>query len=62
MTTITIDLETRSDTDLVKSGVYAYADSEYFDILLFAYSVDDSPVRVVDLANGERDTALSSHG
>ena len=54
MTTITIDLETRSDTDLVKSGVYAYADSEYFDILLFAYSVDDSPVRVVDLANGEK--------
>ncbi len=54
MKTITIDLETRSDTDLVKSGVYAYADSPYFDILLFAYSVDDSPVRVVDLANGEK--------
>ena len=54
MTTITIDLETRSDTDLVKSGVYAYADSPYFDILLFAYSVDDSLVRVVDLANGEK--------
>lgn len=49
-----IDLETRSDIDLKKSGVYRYADSPYFDILLFAYSVDDAPVQVVDLACGEQ--------
>ena len=47
-----IDLETRSDVDLTKTGVYRYADSPYFDILLFAYSVDDAPVQVIDLACG----------
>lgn len=51
---IFIDLETRSDVDLTKTGVYRYADSPYFDILLFAYSVDDSPVQVVDFACGEQ--------
>lgn len=49
-----IDLETRSDVDITKTGVYRYADSPYFDILLFAYSVDDTPVQVVDLACGEQ--------
>lgn len=49
-----IDLETKSDIDIAKSGVYRYADSPYFDILLVAYSVDDAPVQVVDLASGER--------
>lgn len=49
-----IDLETKSDIDIAKSGVYRYADSPYFDILLFAYSVDDAPVQVVDLACGEQ--------
>ena len=49
-----IDLETKSDIDIAKSGVYRYADSPYFDILLFAYSVDDAPVQVVDLASGEQ--------
>ena len=49
-----IDLETKSDIDIAKSGVYRYADSPYFDILLFAYSVDDTPVQVVDLAYGEQ--------
>lgn len=49
-----IDLETKSDIDIAKSGVYRYADSPYFDILLFAYSVDDNPVQVVDLACGEQ--------
>lgn len=48
-----IDLETRSDIDISKAGVYRYADSPYFDILLFAYSVDDAPVQIVDLACGE---------
>ena len=49
-----IDLETKSDVDITKAGVYRYADSPYFDILLFAYSVDDAPVKVVDLACGEQ--------
>ena len=49
-----MDLETKSDVDIAKAGVYRYADSPYFDILLFAYSVDDNPVQVVDLASGER--------
>ena len=50
---ITIDIETKSDKDIAKCGVYAYADSPYFDILLFAYSVDGQPVQVIDTANGE---------
>ena len=50
---ITIDIETKSDKNIAKCGVYAYADSPYFDILLFAYSVDGQPVQVVDTANGE---------
>ena len=50
---ITIDIETRSDKDISKCGVYAYTDTPYFDILLFAYSIDGQPVQVVDMANGE---------
>ena len=50
---ITIDIETRSDKDISKCGVYAYTDTPYFDILLFAYSIDGQPVQVVDTANGE---------
>ena len=37
-----IDLETRSDADITKTGVYRYADSPCFDILLFAVSIDDA--------------------
>lgn len=54
MKKLMIDLETKSNIDLAKAGVYRYADSPYFDLLLFAYSVDDNPVQVVDLASGER--------
>lgn len=50
---ITIDIETRSDKDISKCGVYAYTDTPYFDILLFAYSIDGQPVQVVYTANGE---------
>ena len=53
MQKLMIDLETKSDIDIAKSGVYRYADSPYFDILLFAYSIDGQPVQVVDTANGE---------
>ena len=49
----TIDIETRSDKDISKCGVYAYTDTPYFDILLFAYSVDGQPVQVVNMANDE---------
>ena len=53
METIAIDLETRSSVNLTKSGVYKYAESTDFDILLFGYSVDRGPVHVIDLAGGE---------
>ena len=53
MKRLSIDLETYSSVDLVKSGVYKYAESEDFEILLFAYSIDDGEVKVVDLASGE---------
>ena len=51
---IFIDLETFSSTDLSKCGVYKYAESEDFEILLFAYSVDGGKVSVIDLASGEK--------
>ena len=54
MKEIEIDLETRSDRDITKCGVYAYADTKYFGILLFAYSVDGQPVQVIDTAKGEK--------
>ena len=50
---LSIDLETRSSVDIGKSGVYRYAESEDFDILLFGVSVNHGPVRVYDLAGGE---------
>ncbi|MFQ8574505.1 DNA polymerase [Ruminococcus sp.] len=53
MNMITIDIETKSDKDISKCGIYAYTDTPYFDILLFAYSIDGQPVQVVDMANGE---------
>lgn len=48
-----IDLETFSPVNLTKSGVYPYAENPDFDILLFGYSIDGNPVRVVDLASGD---------
>lgn len=53
MKRISIDLETYSSVDLGKSGVYKYAESEGFEILLFAYSIDDGEVKVIDLASGD---------
>lgn len=44
-----IDIETYSDTDLTKAGVYKYTDSPAFEILLFAYAFDDEDVKCVDL-------------
>ena len=54
MQCISLDLETYSDIDLQKCGVYRYAASPNFEILLFGYSVDGGEVQVVDLAMGER--------
>lgn len=54
MKELEIDIETQSDRDITKCGVYAYADSPYFDILLFSYSTDGGEVQVVDIANGEK--------
>lgn len=50
---ISIDIESYSDVDLSKCGVYKYASSPNFEILLFGYSVDGGEVRVVDLCQGE---------
>ena len=50
---MSIDLETYSDVDIGKCGVYKYAESDQFEILLFGVSTDGSPVRVFDLACGE---------
>lgn len=53
MKTLSIDIETYSGYDLSKCGVYKYAESPDFEILLFGYSVDGSEVQVIDLAAGE---------
>ena len=53
MKTISIDIETYSDVNLAKCGVYKYAESPAFEILLFGYAVDGGPVQVIDLAQGE---------
>lgn len=51
---LSIDIETYSSVNLQKSGVYKYAESPDFDILLFGYSVDGGAVQVIDLACGEK--------
>ena len=53
MKTLSIDIETFSSVNLQKCGVYKYAESEDFEILLFGYAVDGGAVQVVDLACGE---------
>ncbi len=46
---VSVDIETYSDVDLTKAGLYKYAQSPTFDILLIAWAVDNGPVRIVDL-------------
>ena len=53
MKSMSIDIETFSDVNLAKCGVYKYAESPAFEILLFGYAVDGDEVQVVDLAQGE---------
>lgn len=54
MSTLSIDIETFSSVDIGKAGLYKYVQSPDFEILLFAYSVDNEPVKVIDLAQGEQ--------
>ena len=54
MNTLEIDIESFSDVDLSKAGVYRYSESPNFGILLFGYSVDGGDVKVIDLACGEK--------
>jgi DNA polymerase len=49
-----IDIETFSSVDITKSGLHKYVQSDDFDILLFAYSLNEAPVEIVDLASGEQ--------
>lgn len=51
--TLFIDIETKSSVDISKSGAYKYAEAPDFAILLFAYKYSNSPVSVIDLAEGE---------
>mgnify|MGYP001089791392 CR=1 FL=1 len=57
MKTLSIDIETFSPEPLAKCGVYRYCQAPEFEVLLFGYSVDSGPVRVVDLTAGERTPA-----
>lgn len=54
MKKLSIDIETFSDVDLIKCGVYHYADSTNFTILLFAYSIDDGEIHIIDIASGDK--------
>ena len=50
---LSLDIESFSDVDLGKCGVYRYVQSPVFDILLLSYSIDDGPIGIIDLACGE---------
>lgn len=54
MADLSIDIETRSSVEIRKAGLYRYAQSPDFEVLLFAYQMDDAPVKIVDLAQGEK--------
>ena len=53
MKKLSCDIETFSDVDLIRCGVYKYADSPNFEMFLFAYAVDDGDVHIIDIAGGE---------
>ncbi len=54
MDTLAIDIETYSDVSLPDCGVHRYTASPQFEILLFAYSINDEPTGIIDLASGEK--------
>lgn len=51
---LSIDIETKSSAEIGKTGLYRYAQDKDFEVLLFAFKLDGSPVEIVDLAMGER--------
>ena len=51
---LSIDIETKSSVDIGKAGLYRYAQSDDFEILLFAYRYGDESVQIVDLSQGEK--------
>ncbi len=53
MDTLAIDIETYSDVSLPDCGVHRYTASPQFEILLFAYSINEEPTKIIDLASGE---------
>ena len=53
ITSLSLDLETKSSIDIGKAGAYRYTESPDFDILLFGVSVNSGPVTVYDLACGD---------
>lgn len=53
ITTLSLDIETKSSVDIGKCSAYRYAESPDFDILLFGVSVNRATVVVYDLASGE---------
>ena len=53
MRQVSVDFETYSDVDIKKAGLYKYTESLAFDILLVAYAIDDEPVQILDLAQGD---------
>lgn len=55
---LNIDIETYSDVDISKAGLYKYAQSPVFEILLIAYSLDGAPVQVIDLASGGMNSCI----
>ena len=54
MADLSIDIETRSSVEIRKAGLYRYAQSADFEVLLFAYQMDDATVEIIDLAQGEK--------
>ena len=54
MNTLSVDIETYSSVDIKKSGLDKYAESPDFEVLLFAYSLNGEPVRLIDLKQGEQ--------
>lgn len=51
---LSIDLETYSDAPIAKTGAQRYIQDPSFEILLFAYSLDNQPVKIIDAASGEQ--------
>lgn len=54
MKKISIDIETYSEAELSKCGVYKYCKDPSFEVQLFSYAADDGEVKTIDIANGEK--------